>query len=80
MIEFKNHQKVTREELEAAYEVAMEWYNTNHISRDFDKYAECFWILFNDGANSNMWAIDTICENFPDCKRSELEDALDKYI
>lgn len=80
MIEFRNHQKVTREELEEAYAEAMEWYKNNDISRDFDKYAECFWILFKSGVNSYMWAIDTVCENFPDCKRSELESVLNKYI
>lgn len=44
------YQKVTREELEVAYAEAIEWYKTNHIHRDFDKYTECFWILFNDGS------------------------------
>lgn len=80
MIEFENYQKVTREELEVAYAEAMEWYKTNHIQRNFDKYTECFWILFNDGANSYMWAVDTVCENFPECNRNELENVLDKYI
>lgn len=80
MIEFRNHQKVTRKQLEEAYAEEMEWHKADHIKRDFDKYTECFWILFNDGANSYMWAIETVCENFPECNRTELENALDKYI
>lgn len=80
MIEFRNYQKVTREELEAAYAAVMEWYKNNHIPRNFDKYVECFWILFNDGANSYIWAVDTVCGIFPECKRNELESVLNKYI
>lgn len=80
MKEFRNYQKVTRKQLEEAYAEEMEWYKANHIKRNFDKYTECFWLLFNDGANSYMWAIDTVCENFPECDRCELESVLDKYI
>ncbi len=80
MIEFRNHQKVTCEQLEEAYAEEMERYVANHIKRDFDKYTECFWLLFNDGVNSYMWAVDTVCENFPECNRNELENVLDKYI
>lgn len=80
MKEFRNHQKVTREQFEEAYAEEMEWYKANHIHRDFDKYTECFWILFNDGESSYMWAVDTVYENFPECNRNELENVLDKYI
>lgn len=80
MIEFRNYQKVTREMLEEAYAKEMEWYIANHIKRDFDKYTECFWLLFNDGVNSYTWAIDTVCENFQECDRSKLESVLEKYI
>ena len=50
----------------------MAFYRANNIPRPFDKYAECFWILFNDGRASYMWAVDTVCQCFPECNRVEL--------
>lgn len=80
MKEFENNQIVTREELEATYTDEMKWYKKYRIQRDFDKFTECFWILFNDGANSYMWAIDTVCRCYPECDRNNLEKILDRYI
>lgn len=80
MMTFENYQKVTREELENAYIEAKKWFEARKIHRPFDKYAECFWILFDDGGNSYMWAIDTVCACYPECNRVELEKTLDRYI
>ena len=51
---------LTKDELVAEYERTIKWYKEHNINRNFSKYAEMFWILFDDGANSYMWAIDMI--------------------
>lgn len=80
MTRFETYQAVSREELERAHDEVMKFYKEYGIPRGFDKYAECFWILFNDGVNSYMWAVDTVCKCFPECNRVELEKTLDRYI
>lgn len=40
----------------------------------------CFVQPKYDGANSYKWAVDTVCENFPECNSNELESILNKYI
>ena len=57
----KEIRMLTKNELVAEYERTIKWYKEHNINRNFSKYAEMFWILFDDGANSYMWAIDTIC-------------------
>ena len=76
----KETRMITKNELVAEYERTIKWYKEHNINRNFSKYAEMFWILFDDGANSFMWAIDTICSWFPDCNKEELEKELDMYI
>ena len=71
---------LTKNELVAEYERTIKWYKEHNVNRNFSKYAEMFWILFDDGANSYMWAIYTICSWFPDCNKEELEKELDMYI
>lgn len=71
---------LTKKELVAEYERTIKWYKEHNINRNFSKYAEMFWILFDDGANSYMWAIDTICSWFPECNKEELEKEFDGYI
>ena len=80
MTEFINHQKISREELEKAYIEEMDFYKRNHIKREFDKYMECFWILFNDGSNDYLWSVETVCSCYPECDRNKLEIELDKYL
>ena len=72
--------RFTKNDLVEAYECTMKYYNEHNIKRNFDKYAELFWILFDDGNNSYMWAIDTLCGWFPECNKEELEKTLDRYI
>lgn len=79
-MEFINHQKVSREELEKAYTEEMKWFKEHNIKRNFNKYMECFWILFNDGLNDYLWAIETVCSCYPKCNRDKLEVELDRYI
>lgn len=71
---------MNKKELISEYERIMKYYKGHGIKRPFDKYAEIFWILFDDGTKSYTWAIDTLCELFPECNRQELEKTLDKYI
>lgn len=80
MTRFENYQAVSRQQLEGAHKEMMEFFRKNGIQRVFDKYAECFWILFNDSFCSYMWAVDTVCKCFPECNRAELEKTLDRYI
>lgn len=70
----------TKNELVAEYERTIKWYKEHNWNRNFSKYAEMFWLLFDDGNNPYMWAIDTICSWFPECNKEELEKELDKYI
>lgn len=67
---------LTKNELVAEYERTIKWYKEHNINRNFSKYAEMFWILFDDGANSYMWAIDTICSWFPECDKEKLDKEL----
>ena len=71
---------LTKDELVAEYERTIKWCKEHDWNRNFSKYAEMFWTLFDDGANSYMWAIDTIFSWFPDCDKEELEKELDGYI
>lgn len=71
---------ISKDDLVAAYESMTKYYKEHNISRPFDKYTEMFWILFDDGANSYMWAIDRLCEYFPECNKEEVEKVLDRYL
>ena len=71
---------ITKKELVSEYERTTKWYKENNINRNFSKYAEMFWILFDDGVNSYLFAIDTICNWFPEWNKEELEKELDGYI
>ena len=71
---------LTKKELVSEYERTTKWYKENNINRNFSKYSEMFWILFDDGVNSYLFAIDTICNWFPECNKEELENELDGYI
>lgn len=37
-------------------------------------------VLFNDGTNPYMWAVNTLLGWFPECNKEELEKELDLYI
>lgn len=76
----QQQKQMTREELLSAYDSMMQYFKAHNIKRPFDKYAEMFWILFDDGTNSYTWAINTLCDWFPECNREDLEKVLDKYI
>lgn len=71
---------MTKEELLSTYDSMMQYFKAHNVKRPFDKYAEMFWILFDDGTNSYTWATDTLCDWFPECNREDLEKVLDKYI
>lgn len=71
---------MTKKELISEYKHITKYFKTHNIKRNFSKYAEMFWILFNDGNNSYMWAIDTLCGWFPECNKEKLEKELDRYI
>lgn len=70
----------TKNELVSEYRRRMNYYKGNEIQRNFSKYAEMFWILFNDGTNPYMWAVNTLLGWFPECNKEELEKELDRYI
>lgn len=40
---------LTKNELVAEYERTIKWYKEHNINRNFSKYTEMFWILFDDG-------------------------------
>lgn len=71
---------LTKNELVAEYERTIKWYKEHNWNRNFSKYVEMFWILFDDGENSYLFALDTICFWFPECNKEELEKELDMYI
>lgn len=72
--------RFTKDDLVEAYESTTKYYKEHNMKRPFDKYTEMFWILFDDGVRPYMWAIDTLCEWFPDCNKEELVKVLDRYI
>lgn len=63
---------MTKQQLDEAYK--------RTPKRQFSKFAEMFWILFNDGVNGYLTSIETLCTYYPECNRQELEEELDKYI
>lgn len=71
---------VNKAELLAAYERTIVFYNTHNINRKFSKYAELFWLLFDDDTRPYMWAVDNVCTLFPECNKEKLEKELDRYI
>lgn len=75
-----DYRKLTKEELLSIYNSNMNYYKAHNIKRPFGRYAELFFILFNDGTNPYMWALETICSWFPECDRTKLEKVLDIYI
>ena len=75
-----DYRKLTKEELLSIYNSNMNYYKAHNIKRPFGRYAELFFILFNDGTNPYMWSLETICSWFPECDRTKLEKVLDIYI
>ena len=75
-----DYRKLTKEELLSIYTSNMNYYKAHNIKRPFGRYAELFFILFNDGTNPYMWSLETICSWFPECDRTKLEKVLDIYI
>ena len=75
-----DYRKLTKEELLSIYNSNMNYYKAHNIKRQFGRYAELFFILFNDGTNPYMWSLETICSWFPECDRTKLEKVLDIYI
>lgn len=65
-----DYRKLTKEELLSIYNSNMNYYKTHNIKRPFGRYAELFFILFNDGTNPYMWSLETICSWFPECDRN----------
>lgn len=45
----------TKDELVAEYERTTKYYKEHKIQRNFSKYAEMFWLLFDDGNNPYMY-------------------------
>lgn len=76
----QQQKQMTREELLHAYVSKMQYFKAHNIKRPFSTYTELFWILFDDGTNSYTWAIDTLCDWFPECDKEELEKVLGRYI
>lgn len=71
---------VDKAELLAAYERTIRFYSTHNIQRRFSKFAELFWLLFDDGSQTYMWAVDNVCTLFPECDKEKLEKELDRYF